>query len=72
MDLEGADCVDEGAKFSSATIACDTAEDFVNAMMILWLDNCREYLGRCSKSHLCKENFAYWIKLAFIYSRQRK
>ena len=41
-------------------------------MMILWLDNCREYLGHCSKSHLCEENFAYWIKLAYIYSRQRK
>jgi len=67
MDLEGAGCGDEGAKFSSATRKCDTAEGLVIAMMILWRDNFREYLGHCSKAHLCKENFAYWNKLAFIY-----
>ena len=35
MDLEGAGCGNGGAKFSSATRACDTAEGLVNAMMIL-------------------------------------
>jgi hypothetical protein len=72
MDLEGTDFGNWGAKFSNATKACDTAEGLVNAMLISWLDNCREYLGHCSTSHLCEENFAYWIKLAFVYSRQRK
>ena len=42
MDLEGAVCGEEGAKYSSATRACDIAEGLVIAMMISWLVNCRE------------------------------
>jgi hypothetical protein len=42
MDLEGAGCGKEGARFSSTMTACVKAEDFENAMIILWLDNCGE------------------------------